>query len=147
MKKTVMILATALSLFASDVLVKESCVSVDATTQNIKNILKKKGITLFTIVDHGQNAKDVKLGLGESKLIIFGNAKLGTLFMQKDKKLGLDLPLKILVYKDEDKKVKMAYRDGSNLGDKRQKGTLKNIETVNNAMHNITTKASQCLKD
>lgn len=147
MKRFLLICATVLSLFANDIHVKESCLSVDNTLQNIKNIVNAKGLAVFATINHGGNAKMVNMELGESKMIIFGNAKLGTALMQQDMSTGLDLPLRVLVYKDSDGKVKMAYRDGSWLEDKHIINAPKKVARLNKAMENITTKAGQCLKD
>lgn len=147
MKKIVAMSLIAVSLFANDIIVKESCVSVDATVKNIQNIVSAKGLDVFSIIDHGANAKAVDMKFNESKMIIFGNAKLGTALMQQNMALGLDLPLRVLVYKDVDSKVKMAYRDGLWLQKEHLLNAPKKITKVNKAMDNITTKAGQCLKD
>jgi len=147
MKKVLSILAISISLFASDIIVKESCVSVDATTENLKEIVKSKGLSVFAIINHGGNAKMVDMELGDSKMLVFGNAKLGTALMQQDMKIGLDLPLRVLVYKDTDGKVKMAYRDGTWLENKHIINAPKKVTKLNNAMENFTTKAGKCSKD
>ena len=135
------------SLFANDIIVKESHCSVDKTLKKIKNIVSKKGLHVFAIINHSGNAKMVNMKLNKSKMIVFGNAKMGTALMQQDMTVGLDLPLRILVYKDTDGKVKMAYRDASWLGDKHMLNAKKKIKKINGAMDKITTKAGQCKKD
>ncbi|SFV62560.1 protein of unknown function DUF302 [hydrothermal vent metagenome] len=80
-------------------------------------------------------------------MIVFGNAKLGTALMQQDMTVGLDLPLRILVFRDTDGKVKMAYRDGAWLANHHLLNAKKKISKVNKAMDNITTKAGQCKRD
>lgn len=147
MKKILLIAAFGVSLISAEIIEKASCVSADATTQNIKNILQKKGLTLFSIVDHGRNAQEVGMKLHPSKLIIFGNAKVGTHFMQENIQAGLDLPLKILVYTDESDKTKMAYRELLGFTDTNSAETKKRVATVNAALEKIITEASQCLKD
>lgn len=147
MKKILAMSLLTLSLFANDIIVKESCASVDATVTNIKNIVSAKGLDVFATIDHGNNAKMVDMKMNESQMIIFGSAKLGTALMQQDMSLGLDLPLRVLVYKDTDGKVKMAYRDGTWLTKEHVLNAPKKIAKVNNAMAKITTKAGQCLKD
>ena len=147
MKKILVMSLMAFSLFANEIIVKESCVSVDETAKNIKQIVTAKGLSVFATINHGANAKMVDMKLNESKMVIFGNAKLGTALMQQNMTLGLDLPLRVLVYNDIDGKVKMAYRDGSWLQNKHVLNAPKKIAKVNKAMENITTKAGQCLKD
>jgi len=147
MRKIILLLVMFLSLSANDIIVKESCTDVSTTANNIKNIVSKKGLSVFAIINHSGNAKMVKMKLNESKMVIFGNAKLGTALMQQDMTVGLDLPLRVLVYRDTDGKVKMAYRDGSWLANKHILDAPKKVARVNKAMDNITTKAGTCLKD
>jgi len=146
-KKITLILAMALSLMANDIIVKKSCTDVRTTANNIKDIVSKKNLSVFAIINHSGNAKMVDMKLNESKMVIFGNPRLGTSLMQQDMKVGLDLPLRILVYKDTDGEVKMAYRDGSWLANRHILDAPKKVAKVNKAMDMFTTKASQCIKD
>lgn len=147
MRKLLIVLGLSLSLFANDIIVKESSCSVDQTVQNIKDIVRAKGLSIFAVINHGGNAKMVDMELAESKMIVFGNPKLGTALMQQDMRVGLDLPLRVLVYVDKDTKVKMAYRDGSWLTTKHILNAPEKIAKVNKGMDNMTTKAGQCTKD
>ena len=147
MNKLILLVAMTLSLLANDIIVKESQCSVDKTVENIKNILKAKGMGIFAIINHQGNAKMVNMKLNESKMIVFGKAELGTALMQQDMTVGLDLPLRVLVYRDTDGKVKMAYRDGSWLANKHILNAPKKVQKVNKGMDNITTKAGQCKRD
>ncbi|CAI6153015.1 MAG: hypothetical protein SPLUMA2_SPLUMAMAG2_00329 [uncultured Sulfurimonas sp.] len=147
MKKTALILVMALSLMANDIIVKESCRDVSTTANNIKDIVTKKGLNVFALINHSGNAKMVNMKLNESKMVIFGNPKIGTALMQQDMTVGLDLPLRILVFKDTDGKVKMAYRDGSWLASKHILDAPKKEKKINKAMAMFVQKAGQCLKD
>ncbi|HIP20378.1 MAG TPA: DUF302 domain-containing protein, partial [Sulfurimonas sp.] len=118
MRKITLILVMALSLMANEIILQESCSDVRTTANNIKDLVSTKGLTVFAIINHSGNAKMVDMKLNESKMVIFGNPRLGTTLMQQDMTVGLDLPLRILVFKDTDGKVKMAYRDGSWLASK-----------------------------
>ena len=131
----------AVSIFANDVIVKNSSHSVDKTVENIKQILNKKGLNIFAIVDHKANAKKVNMDMNECKVIIFGNPKMGTKLMNNNMLSGLDLPLKILVYKDTNNKVKVAYRDGSWLKEEHSLTLDKLTNKVTNALDKITNKA------
>jgi len=130
------------TLFASDIIIKKSNKSVDATINTIKNIVTKKGLNVFAIIDHEKGAKSVGMKLLPSKVIIFGNPKMGTLLMQDDASTALDLPMKIAVYKIQSGDVLMAYRDGSSL---QKTHTMikkkKLLQKINNALDKITTKA------
>ena len=53
------------------------------------------------------------LKLRPTELLIFGNARGGTPLMEADQRIGIDLPLKALVYQDDAGKVWLAYNDPS----------------------------------
>ena len=147
MKKVLLVIALSLSLFANDIIIKESSCGVSRTVKNISKILHDKGLTIFTIVSHHKNAASVDMKMPESKLIIFGNPKLGTSLMKQDMTVGLDLPMKILVYRDKDSKVKMAFRDGTWMAKEHDLNIPKREKKMNGAMNKITTKAGICTKD
>jgi uncharacterized protein (DUF302 family) len=70
-----------------------------------------KGLTVFARIDHAAGAAAAGLALRPTELVIFGNAKGGTPLMQADQTMGIDLPLKALVYEDAAGKAWLAYND------------------------------------
>jgi len=144
MRKIIVLISLSVVMFANDIIVKQSNCSVDETINKLSKIVKSKGLSVFTVVDHKKNADGVNMKLNESKLIIFGNPKVGTALMQQDITIGLDLPLKVLVYKDNDSKVKMAYRNGSWIEDRHKLNAPKKVKKINGAMDKFTTKAGSC---
>jgi uncharacterized protein (DUF302 family) len=146
-KKIIVILSLTVALFANDIIVKESHCNVDTTINNIKESIKERGLTLFAVINHQGNANYVDMKLNASKMIIFGSAKIGTPLMQQDMLVGLDLPIRILVFRDSDGKVKIAYRDGSWLVSKHVIDAPKLVKKLNRALDDITTKAGQCKRD
>ncbi len=89
----------------------QSSHSVQSTLDRLTKILKSKGITIFTRVDHAAGAKKVGIEMAPTQLLIFGNPKLGTPLMKSNRKIGLDLPLKALAWRDDDGKVWVSYND------------------------------------
>jgi uncharacterized protein (DUF302 family) len=83
--------------------------SVDETVDKLKLILAAKGVTLFALVDHGAEAEKVGMKMPPTKLLIFGNPKAGTPLMLATPSIAIDLPLKILVRQDDQKKVWISY--------------------------------------
>jgi len=144
MKKIILFIMLSLSVFANDIIVKNSSCSVKETVANIKKIVEKKGLNVFAIINHSGNAKMVGMKLNKSIMIVFGNPKLGTALMQQDMTAGLDLPLRILVYEDDKGDVKMAYRDGTWLESKHILNKPKLVAKVNKGMDKITTRAGFC---
>lgn len=62
-------------------------------------------------MDHSKNATSVDLKLNQTRIIIFGNPRLGTPLMQNSQTVSIDLPQKIIVYTDDNNKVNVAYND------------------------------------
>jgi uncharacterized protein (DUF302 family) len=83
------------------------------TMDRLEAEVKSKGLTVFARVDHAAGAVAVGLPLRPTELLIFGNAKGGTPLMQANQVVGIDLPLKALVYEDAARKVWLAYDNPS----------------------------------
>lgn len=143
MRKVVLIISLAVSLFANDIIVKNANKSVEATMNKLQNIITKKGFTVFAVVDHKAGARKVRMELAPSKEIIFGNPKMGTMLMQEKMEVGLDLPIRILVFEDKNKKTKIAYRDGSWLDSEHNLTKKKLLNKMSFALDNMTTEAGR----
>ena len=88
-----------------------SAYSVDDTISRFEAALQAKGVTLFAKIDHGAGAVEAGMTLRPTFLLIFGNARAGTPLMQANQRIGVDLPLKALVWQDADEKVWLTYND------------------------------------
>ena len=88
---------------------KPSNHSVDQTVENLKDILQSQGIKLFALVDHSGEAEKVGITMGPTKLLIFGSPKAGTPLMLAAPSVAIDLPLKILVWQDDQRKVWVSF--------------------------------------
>ena len=73
--------------------------------------VQAKGLTVFARVDHAAGAKDSGLSLRPTELVLFGNAKGGTPLMQANQGIGIDLPLKALVWQDASGSTWLSYND------------------------------------
>ncbi len=83
--------------------------SVDQTVEKLKAILQAKGVTLFALVDHSGEAEKVGMKMRPTKLLIFGSPKAGTPLMRAAPSVAIDLPLKLLVWEDEQGKAWISY--------------------------------------
>ena len=78
--------------------------------------LDKRHLTVFARIDHAAGAKDAGMDLRPTAVVIFGSAKAGTPLMQADQAVGIDLPLKALVWQDDQDKVWLTYNSAEYLG-------------------------------
>ncbi len=70
------------------------------TMNRLETAVTAKGLTVFARIDHAEGASAVGLSLRPTEVLIFGNAKGGTPLMQAVQTVGIDLPLKALVWQD-----------------------------------------------
>lgn len=87
-----------------------------------------KGMNVFARIDHAAGAASVGMPLRSTEVLIFGNAKGGTPLMQAVQTIGLDLPLKILVWQDEAGDTFLTYNDPAWLA--RRHGITGEMEAV-----------------
>jgi uncharacterized protein (DUF302 family) len=96
----------------------ESPLGPKDTADRLEAAIKSKGLTLFARIDHAAGANAVGLALRPTELLIFGNAKGGTPLMQAQQSIGIDLPLKILVWQDEAGRTWLSYNAPAWLADR-----------------------------
>jgi len=143
MKKMLLILALGVSLFANDIIIKSSKYSVNDTIVKLRDMVRAKGFGVFAIINHQANANMIDMKLRESKLIVFGNPKLGTELMQENMLASLDLPLKILVYEDKDGSTKIAYRNASWLKKLHGLHNNKVVAKIDGGLNKLTDKVAK----
>jgi uncharacterized protein (DUF302 family) len=83
----------------------------EQTMARLESEVKAKGMTVFAHIDHAAGAAAVGLSLLPTDLLIFGNARGGTPLMQSVQTIGIDLPLKVLVWRDAAGKTWLSYND------------------------------------
>jgi uncharacterized protein (DUF302 family) len=95
----------------SGVIVLASYYPVARTVDRLESLLKEKGVLVFARIDFSGDAARAGLHMRPEQLLIFGNPKGGTPLMQAMPTVGLDLPLKALVWEDSEGKTWLAYND------------------------------------
>jgi uncharacterized protein (DUF302 family) len=81
------------------------------TMDRLEAAVKAKGMTVFARIDHAAGAAEAGLSLRPTAVLIFGNAKAGTPLMQSVQTVGIDLPLKALVWQDTSGDTWLSYND------------------------------------
>jgi uncharacterized protein (DUF302 family) len=81
------------------------------TMDRLQAEIRAQGMTVFTRIDHAAGAAEVGLTLPPTELIIFGNARGGTPLMQSVQTVGIDLPLKALVWEDAAGTTWLSYNE------------------------------------
>ena len=88
-----------------------SKVGPQETLRRLENAITARGMTIFARVDHAAGARDAHLELRPTDLLIFGAPKAGTPLMQMEQTVGIDLPLKALVFQDAGQRTIIALDD------------------------------------
>ena len=103
-----------------------------------------RGMTVFARVDHAAGAAEAGLPLRPTELLIFGNAKAGTPLMQSDQTIGIDLPLKALVWQDASGRTWLSYNDPGWLAKRHGLGAEVDpaVKAMAAALNAIATKAT-----
>jgi uncharacterized protein (DUF302 family) len=83
------------------------------TLDRLEAELEVKGMTVFARIDHAAGAAAAGMALRPTALLIFGNANAGTPLMQSVQTIGIDLPLKALVWQDAAGATWLSYNDPS----------------------------------
>lgn len=99
----------ALHAQTSDWEIVSSAYSSQQTVEILQKAIQEKGLKLFTIINHAQEAESANLNLRPLTVLIFGNPKAGTVLMNCDPQIGIDLPLKILVWGDSNGQIKAGF--------------------------------------
>jgi uncharacterized protein (DUF302 family) len=83
------------------------------TMNRLEAGVKAKGMAIFARIDHAAGAAEVGMSLRPTGLLIFGSPKGGTPLMQSAQTIGIDLPLKALVWQDASGNTWLSYNDPS----------------------------------
>jgi len=127
----------------TDIVKKASTHSVKETMDKLEALVISKGLSVFARVDHKKNAEGVKMKLNDAEVLIFGNPKAGTLLMQDDISIALDLPMRVAVYKDTDDKVWITYHNPQGFKDTHSLSKDKILSKLEGGLDKLTSAVTQ----
>ena len=138
------ILLTMSLAYADNGLIKvKSSHAVKKTADRLETALKEKGMTIFARINHSEGAKKVGIDLPATELIIFGNPKVGSPLMNCNRTVGIDLPQKALIWKDENGQVWLTYNAPKYLAKRHDLNEcMEVIEKVEKALSNFSKAAT-----
>jgi len=62
--------------------------------------IERRGLAVFAQIDHAAGAREAGLELDDEVVVLFGSPRAGTPLMQDDRRVGIELPLRMLVWRD-----------------------------------------------
>jgi uncharacterized protein (DUF302 family) len=137
-------LSGAQAMAAEGLVTVKSAFGPEETMQRLEAEVKAKGMTVFAHVDHAAGAAAVGMKLRPTDLLVFGAAKGGTPLMQSVQTIGIDLPLKALVWQDEAGTTWLSYNDPAYLAHRHGLGesTSAPVNAMAGALKAIATNAT-----
>lgn len=115
----------------------ESPLTFEETVVALQKELNSRGISIFATIEHHKAAEAVGESMQPATVLIVGNPKVGTALMQENPRLAIELPLKILIYKEE-KIVRIRYEKISAIAEKYHiKQNFATAEKIDAAMRQL----------
>jgi len=112
-----------------------------ATMDKVEELVKQRGLTVFARIDHAAAAARINKTLRPTELLIFGNAPGGTPFMECEQTVGIDLPLKVLVWQDAAAQVWLGYNDPVFLAQRHGVASCPAAENIRKAVNGLAEAA------
>lgn len=122
--------------------VTESKHDFEQTYARLVQKLEELQLPVFADFNHYENAQGVGLAMGKSRVIVFGNPKVGTLLMQENPAIALDLPMKIAVIEDKNQKIQLIFTNTTELAKKYRIKNKSVIEKMQSLLQNIVNFAA-----
>jgi uncharacterized protein (DUF302 family) len=126
---------------ADGLIAVKSPYSAADTMNRFEEQVIKHGLNVFSRIDHAAGAAKVGKSLRPTEVLIFGNPQGGTPFMECAQTVGIDLPLKALVWQDASSQVWLAYNDPAFLARRHGVTDCPVVEKLGQALAAITTAA------
>jgi uncharacterized protein (DUF302 family) len=124
------------------VILQRSASGFAATMSALLDAITERGLTVFAQIDHAAGARDIGLQLDDEVVVLFGNPRAGTPWMQSDPRIGIELPLRILVWR-QGRDAYVGYLDPGDLATAYdvdgQESTLQQMSTL---LHTLAAAAA-----
>jgi uncharacterized protein (DUF302 family) len=120
----------------------QSAHTVPETVERLQEVISERGMRVFSSIDHAAGAQSIGEELRPTVLLLFGNPTVGTGLMKCRQSVGIDLPMKFLVWEDAESKVWIGFNDPAFLGRRHSMSGCDQILTkVENALTDIAMSA------
>ncbi len=111
------------------------------TVGRLLNAIEKRGLTVFAQIDHAAAAREAGMELADEVVISFGNPRAGTPLMQQDPRIGLELPLRMLVWANGDGAT-LGYNDPRELSASYDVGRSATLDAMSSLLADLAREAA-----
>jgi uncharacterized protein (DUF302 family) len=114
------------------------------TVARLIQAIESTGMTMLARIDHAAAARASNLALRPTEVFLFGNPRAGTPLMQLDQRVGIDLPIKVLVWEDELGRTKVSYNTIEWIASRHQLGPSTDtlVKVMTSAIEKVVTAAA-----
>ncbi len=141
-------LVVVVAAHAADGLVSvKSAYDAKTSMDRLESIVTERGLTVFARIDHAAGAAKIGRTLRPTELLIFGNPQGGTPFMECAQTVGIDLPLKALVWEDAAGQVWIGYTDPAYLAARHGAADCPVVATLQKALSGLVNAAARDADD
>jgi uncharacterized protein (DUF302 family) len=113
-----------------------------ASMDRLEEAVRQRGLNVFARIDHAAGAARIGKTLRPTELLIFGNPQGGTPFMECAQSVGIDLPLKALVWEDAAGQVWVGYNDPAYLAKRHDVAFCPAAENLREALAGLAEAAA-----
>jgi uncharacterized protein (DUF302 family) len=115
------------------------------TMDRLVAAVTSRGMTVLARIDHAAAAAKAGMELRPTEVVLFGNPRAGTPLMQAVQTVGIDLPLKALVWQDEAGETWLAYNDPKWLAQRHDAlvGTERSLGAMADALAAVAKEATE----
>ena len=138
----ILLMASAVAAAADGLVAVKSPHSAKDTMNRLEEIVKQRNLVVFARIDHAAGAQKVAKVLRPTEVLIFGNPQGGTPLMECAQSVGIDLPLKALVWEDAAAQVWLGYNDPGYLMTRHAVAQCPAAENVRKALVGIAEAAT-----
>ena len=115
------------------------------TMDRLAAAVASRGMTVLARIDHAAAAATAGMELRPTEVVLFGNPRAGTPLMQAAQTMGIDLPLKALVWQDEAGRTWLAYNDPKWLAERHEPApvTEHSLDAMTDALAAVAKEATE----
>lgn len=134
----ILMASASVGVAADGLIAVKSQYSAEETIDRLEQQVRQRGLTVFARIDHAAGAAKVGETLRPTMLLVFGNPKGGTPFMQCEQTVGIDLPLRALVWEDASGQVWLGYNDPAYIARRHSVSNCPVVKKLATVLHDIT---------
>jgi uncharacterized protein (DUF302 family) len=134
--------ATSLAWAAEGLVAVKSPYGTKETMDRLEGTAKAKGLVVFARIDHAAAAEKIGKKLRPTELLIFGSPQGGTPFIECAQTVGIDLPLKVLVWENESGQVWLGYNDPQFIARRHEATQCPAAENLSTALAGLAREAT-----